>query len=62
MSKASELKKHDKKELEKKIEELRKKQRELRFGKARGELKNPMEKRQVKREIARILTVLREKS
>ena len=58
MSKASELKKHDKKELEKKIEELRKKQRELRFGKARGELKNPMEKR----EIARILTVLREKS
>lgn len=62
MSKASELKKHDKKDLEKKLEELRKKQRELRFGKARGEIKNPMEKRQVKREIARILTVLREKS
>lgn len=62
MSKASELKKHDQKDLEKKLEELRKKQRELRFGKARGELKNPMEKRQVKREIARILTVLREKS
>ncbi|NQU17338.1 MAG: 50S ribosomal protein L29 [Candidatus Saganbacteria bacterium] len=57
---AEELRKLNEVDLSKKLADLQKKQRELRFSKARGELKNPLEKRAVKRSIARILTIIRE--
>jgi ribosomal protein L29 len=60
--KADEVRKLHETDIEKKLADLRHKQKELRFGKARGELKNPLEKRQVKRGIARFLTILRERN
>ena len=60
--KAEELRKLNKTDLQKKLFDFRKKQRDLRFSKARGELKNPLEKQHVKKDIARILTILRENS
>ena len=59
--KAEEIRKMNDVDLEKKLSDLNKKKRELRFGKARGELKNPLEKRWVKRDIARIKTIIRER-
>lgn len=59
--KAQELRKLDDPELKKKLADLIKQQRDLRFNKARGELKNPLLKRIVKRDIARILTIMKEK-
>ena len=58
--KAEELRNLNKVDLDKKLADLKKKQRDLRFNKARGELKNPLEKRVVKRDIARVLTVMKE--
>ncbi|MFC1496221.1 50S ribosomal protein L29 [Candidatus Margulisiibacteriota bacterium] len=58
--KAAEIRKMNQADLDKELEKLHKKQKDLRFGKAKGELKNPLEKRQVKRDIARILTICRE--
>ena len=59
--KAEDVRKMNEVDLEKKLSDLVKKMRELRFGKARGELKNPLEKRWVKRDIARIRTIIRER-
>ncbi|KUK13576.1 MAG: 50S ribosomal protein L29 [Synergistetes bacterium] len=48
-------------ELREKYKELKKELFNLRFQKAVGQLGNPMRIRQVKRDIARIKTVIREK-
>ena len=59
--KAIELRKRDKKELEKTVLELRKKLSDLRFKFSSGKLKNVKEINNSKKELARILTVLKEK-
>ena len=58
--KTLELRKKDKKELEKTVFELRKKLSDLRFKFSSGKLKNEKEIRNSRREIATILTILRE--
>lgn len=59
--KAKEIRKLNDTDMEKKLLELKAKQRDLRVRSARGELKVPQEKQKIKREIARILTILGEK-
>jgi large subunit ribosomal protein L29 len=58
--KAAELRKRDKKELEKSVMDLRKKMNDLRFRFSSNKLKNTKEMNNTKKEIARILTILRE--
>lgn len=58
--KASELKKKDKKELEKDMENLKENLSNLRFKLAANKLKNVREIRNIKKDIARIMTILRE--
>ena len=58
--KAIELRKKDRKELEKMVQELRHKLSDLRFQLATKSLKNVKEMYQARRDIARILTVLTE--
>ena len=55
-----ELRKKDIKELEKEIQELRKKLSDLRFKFSSGKLKNVKEISTSKKEVARILTILKE--
>jgi len=59
--KASELRELSIPELKEKLSELREELFNLRFQKSIHKLENPMRIRQVKRDIARILTILREK-
>jgi large subunit ribosomal protein L29 len=59
--KASELREFSIPELKEKLSELREELFNLRFQKSIHKLENPMRIRQVKRDIARILTILREK-
>lgn len=61
MSKNNELRKKDKGELEKAIHELRKKLSDLRFKFSSGKLKDVKEINNSKKEIARILTIIKEK-
>jgi len=58
--KASELRKKDKKDLEKSAKELRKKLSDLRFKFSSGKLKNVKEVNESKKELARILTIIKE--
>jgi len=58
--KAAELRKKDKKELEKTVQGLIKKLSDLRFKFSSGKLKNVKEINNSKKEIARILTILKE--
>ena len=58
--KVLELRKKDIKELEKTVLELRKKLSDLRFKFASGKLKNVMEIANSKKEVARILTIIKE--
>jgi large subunit ribosomal protein L29 len=58
--KAAELRKKDKKELEKMVEILTKKLSDLRFKFSSGKLKNVKEINNSKKEMARILTILKE--
>ncbi len=58
--KTAELRKKDKKELEKIFQDLNKKLSDLRFKFSSGKLKNVKEIKNFKKEIARILTILRE--
>jgi large subunit ribosomal protein L29 len=51
----------NKEELGKKLSELRLQHKDLRFQKARGELKNPLKLREIRRDVARIMTVINEK-
>ena len=58
--KITELRKKDRKELEKTVQELRKKLSDLRFKFSSGKLKNVKEINSSKKEIARILTIIKE--
>ena len=58
--KIRELRRKSNKELQQILIDLRDKLRELRFNLAGGKVKNIRETRQTKREIARILTILKE--
>ena len=58
--KASELRKKEKKELEKSVHDLRKKLSDLRFKFSSGKLKNVKEINSSKRELARMMTILNE--
>ena len=57
----SELKQKSKEELQKILTENRNKLRQLRFDLASGKVKNVREIRKIKKEIAQILTLSREK-
>ena len=57
---AEDLRKKDKKELENSLLDLRKKLSEMRFKLSANKLKNTKEAGNLKRNIARILTVLQE--
>ncbi|HHF53388.1 MAG: 50S ribosomal protein L29 [Thermodesulfobacterium sp.] len=59
--KARELRELSIPELKEKLSQLREELFNLRFQKTVHKLENPMRIRQVKRDIARILTILREK-
>ncbi|MCD6168787.1 MAG: 50S ribosomal protein L29 [Caldiserica bacterium] len=59
--KARELRELSIDELERKLEELRRELFNLRFQQATHQLKNPVRIRFVRRDIARILTILKEK-
>ncbi len=56
--KSSELKQKPKKELQKLLQNNQDKLRQLRFDLASGKVKNVREIRQIKKDIARILTIL----
>ena len=58
--KTVELRKKDTKELEKNVQEITKKLSDLRFKFSSGKLKNVKEINSSKKEMARILTVLKE--
>ena len=58
--KAAELRKKDKKELEKTVQDIRKKLSDLRFKFSSGKLKNVKEINNSKKEMARILTIIDE--
>ena len=58
--KASELRQKSKPELQKLLQDLRERLRQLRFDLAAGKVKNVREIRQIKKDIARILTLLHE--
>lgn len=60
--KFTELQKKTKTELEKLCQDLRERLRALRFNLSTGKVKNVKEVRQVRKEIAQILTLLRETS
>jgi len=55
----SELKQKSKDELKKLLQDLRERLRQLRFDLAAGKVKNVREIRKIKKEIARILTLLK---
>lgn len=59
--KAIELRKRDKKELGKMVQDLRKKLSDFRFKFSSGKLKNVKEMNNSKKEMARILTIIKEK-
>jgi len=59
--KAAELRESTVEELGKKEQDLRRELFNLRFQQATGEIENPMRIRAIKKDIARVLTVAREK-
>ncbi len=59
--KPSELRELGQDELKKKVSDLRRELMLARFAKTNQQLKNPLKLRVLRREIARILTVIREK-
>ena len=59
--KISELREMGKAELRQKLGELRRELLKLRIQKVNQQLKNPLKLREVRHEIARILTIMREK-
>ena len=61
MTKIADIRKRSQDDLAKQLSELRGSVRELRFRIAGKEVKNHQQLRQVRKDIARILTVLREK-
>lgn len=61
MAKINELRQKTKEELQKLIKDWREKGRQLRFDLKAGKLKNVREVREVKKDIARIMTLLKSK-
>ena len=59
--KASEIRELSEEELEKKIKELKEELFNLRFQHAINQLDNPMRLKHVRKDIARLLTILRER-
>lgn len=59
--KAAEIRQKTKDELIKSVKEMREKLRALRFDLASGKVKNVREIRQIRKDVARILTILKEK-
>ncbi|NLW70196.1 MAG: 50S ribosomal protein L29 [Eubacteriaceae bacterium] len=59
--KASELRKQTDEQLTKQLADLKEELFNLRFQHATGQLENPMHMKQVKRDYARVKTVLRER-
>lgn len=59
--KAAALREMGESELRRKLAELRREYLDLRIKQASQQLKNPLKLREVRRDIARILTILREK-
>lgn len=59
--KVKDIRRKEESELDKDIKDLRGKLRELRFNLASGKVKNIREIREIKRDIARILTIIKEK-
>jgi large subunit ribosomal protein L29 len=59
--KAKNLRSETPQELRSKLDNLRKKYMELRFQHSAGALKNPLELRTLRKDIARILTIIGEK-
>ena len=59
--KAAELREVTMEELDRKEQDLRRELFNLRFQQATGEIENPMRLRAIKKDIARVLTVAREK-
>ena len=59
--KTTEIRQKSKKDLERILQENREKLRQLRFNLASGKVKNVREIRQIKKDIARILTILCQK-
>lgn len=62
MAKASELRNMTVDELKQKENDLRKELFNLRFQQVTGEIENPLRIRHVRKDIARVLTVINEKS
>jgi len=60
--KAAELRETTIEELRKKEQDLRKELFNLRFQQATGEIENPMRIRAIKKDIAKILTIITEKN
>ena len=58
--KISEIKQKPKKELQRILHESQEKLRELRFDLSAGKVKNVREIRQIKKDIARIMTILKQ--
>lgn len=59
--KTEEIRKKDKKELEKSVQDLKKKLNDIRFKRSSNQLKDVNELKSAKKEIARLLTVINEK-
>ena len=59
--KAAEVRAMNKAELEKKLSELKAELFNLRFQHVTGQLENPVKMRELKRDIARVKTIIREK-
>ncbi len=59
--KISEIREHTKQELEAKLLDIKKSLFNLKFQKATGQLENPVKIRNLRKDIARIETLLREK-
>ncbi len=59
--KAKKVREMTKEELKKKLSELRQEFRSLRFARVKGELKNLLKLREVRKDTARVLTILKEK-
>ena len=60
--KITEIRKKSKSELDKLLQESKKKIRALRFALASGKVKNVREIRKIKKDVARILTIMKHKT
>ncbi len=60
--KSKDIKQMDEKEISSKVKELRMDLLKLRIEASAGQVKNPLKKRNIRRDIARLLTIAREKT